>query len=151
MLFRSVGVYVSINANNGKNRKAESITKYDHCLIEFDESTLQEQWAIIKKSGLPTTCIIKSGARSLHGWVRVGASNAKEFEERVNFIYKHLEHTKPDPANKDAGRLSRLPGAIRTATGLQQELVECGAPTLTYMEWQERILYGDIPEAYNWD
>ena len=147
----AVGVYVSINANNGKNRKAESIVKYRHCLIEFDESTLQEQWAIIKRSGLPTSAIIKSGARSLHAFVDIRAANAKEFAERVDFIYKHLEHSKPDPANKDAGRLSRLPGAMRTATGLQQELVECGAPTLTYMEWQERTIYGDIPEPYKWE
>jgi RecA-family ATPase len=147
----AVGVYVSINANNGKNRKAESITKYRHCLIEFDDSTLQEQWAIIKRSGLPTSAIIKSGARSLHAWVDVRATSAKEFAERVDFIYKHLEHCKPDPANKDAGRLSRLPGAMRTATGQQQELVECGAPTLTYMEWQERTMYGDLPQPFTWD
>jgi hypothetical protein len=147
----AVGVYVSINANNGKNRKAESIVKYRHCLIEFDDSTLQEQWAIIKRSGLPTSAIIKSGARSLHAWVDVRATSAKEFAERVDFIYKHLEHCKPDPANKDAGRLSRLPGAMRTATGQQQELVECGAPTLTYMEWQERTMYGDLPQPFTWD
>ena len=147
----AVGVYVSINANNGKNRKAESIVKYRHCLIEFDESTMAEQWAIIKRSGLPTSSIIKSGSRSLHAWVEIRAANAKEFAERVDFIYKHLEHSKPDPANKDAGRLSRLPGAMRTATGLQQELVECGAPTLTYMEWMERTIYGDIPEPYKWN
>ena len=147
----AVGVYVSINANNGKNRKSESIVKYRHCLIEFDDSTLQEQWAIIKKSGLPTSAIIKSGARSLHAWVNVGATSAKEFTDRVDFIYKHLEHCKPDPANKDAGRLSRLPGAMRTATGQQQELVECGAPTLTYIEWQERTMYGDLPQPFTWE
>jgi len=146
----AVGVYVSINANNGNGRAAEHVTKYRHCLIEFDESTLQEQWAIIKRSGLPTSAIIKSGSRSLHAFVDVRAANAKEFAERVAFIYKHLEHTKLDPANKDAGRLSRLPGAMRTATGQQQELVECGAPTLTYIEWQERTIYGDIPEPYKW-
>ncbi|NDD54510.1 hypothetical protein EBZ39_11655, partial [bacterium] len=147
----AVGVYVSINANNGNGRAAEHVTKYRHCLIEFDESTLQEQWAIIKRSGLPTSAIIKSGSRSLHAFVDVRAANAKEFAERVAFIYKHLEHTKLDPANKDAGRLSRLPGAMRTATGQQQELVECGAPTLTYIEWQERTIYGDIPEPYKWE
>ena len=148
---KAVGVYVSINANNGQGKKTDDVVKWRHCLIEFDESTLQEQWAIIKRSGLPTSAIIKSGARSLHAWVKVDASSAKEFEERVDFIYKHLEHSKPDPANKDAGRYSRLPGAMRTATGQQQELVECGAPTLTYMEWQERTIYGDIPEPYKWD
>jgi RecA-family ATPase len=147
----AVGVYVSINANNGHGKKSEDVVKWRHCLIEFDESTLQEQWAIIKRSGLPTSAIIKSGARSLHAWVKVDATSAKEFEERVDFIYKHLEHSKPDPANKDSGRYSRLPGAMRTATGLQQELVECSAPTLTYMEWMERTIYGDIPEPYKWD
>jgi RecA-family ATPase len=147
----AVGVYVSINPNNGKGRKAEHVTKWRHVLIEFDESTIDEQWKIIKKSGLPTTCIIKSGARSLHAWVRIDADTEKEFKERVEFIYKHLEHSKPDTANKDAGRLSRLPGAMRTATGNLQDLVECGTPAVSFLEWKERILFGDIPEPYKWD
>ena len=147
----AVGVYVSINPNNGKGRAAEHITSYRHALVEFDESTLDEQWAILKKTGLPTSCIIRSGGRSLHGLVRVDAANRKEFDERVEFIYKHLAHAKPDGANKDPGRLSRLPGAIRTATGQVQELVECGAPTRTFLEWREWTIYGDIPEACDWD
>ena len=147
----AVGVYVSINPNNRKGRKAENIVKFKHALIEFDESTIAEQWAIIKRSGLPTKAIIKSGARSLHAWVTVDASGEQEFKERVEFIYKHLEHSKPDPANKDAGRLSRLPGAMRTATGQQQELVECGEPAITFMQWKEKVIYGDIPEACDWD
>jgi len=147
----AVGVYVSINPNNRKGRKAENIIKFKHALIEFDESTIVEQWAIIKRSGLPTKAIIKSGARSLHAWVTVDASDEQEFKDRVEFIYKHLEHSKPDPANKDAGRLSRLPGAMRTATGQQQELVECGTPAMSFLQWQERIIYGDIPEPYTWE
>ena len=147
----AVGVYVSINPNNGKGRKAEHVTKWRHVLIEFDESTIDEQWKIIKKSGLPTTCIIKSGARSLHAWVRIDAETEKEFKERVDFIFKHLEHSKVDSSTKDAGRLSRLPGAMRTATGLQQELVECGIPSISFLQWKERILFGDIPEPYKWD
>ena len=147
----AVGVYCSINPNNGKGRKAEHITKWRHCLVEFDESTLDEQWAFLKKAGLPTSCIIRSGGRSLHGWVKVDAESEVEFRDRVDFIYKHLAHAKPDEANKDAGRLSRLPGAIRTATGQKQELVECGAPTLTYLQWKEWTVYGDIPEPYKWE
>ena len=147
----AVGVYVSINPNNGKGRKAEHVTKWRHVLIEFDESTIDEQWKIIKKSGLPTTCIIKSGARSLHAWVRIDADTEKEFKERVDFIFKHLEHSKVDSSTKDAGRLSRLPGAMRTATGNQQELVECGTPSISFLQWKERILFGDIPEPYKWD
>ena len=147
----AVGVYVSINPNNGKGRKKEHVTKWRHVLIEFDESTLDEQWKIIKKSGLPTTCIIKSGSRSLHAWVKIDADNEAEFTERVDFIFKHLEHSKVDSSTKDAGRLSRLPGAMRTATGLQQELVECGTPSISFLQWKERILFGDIPEPYKWD
>ena len=147
----AVGVYVSINPNNGKGRKAEHVTAWRHCLVEFDESTLEEQWTILKKAGLPTSCIIRSGGRSLHGWVKVDAASEAEFKERVNFIYKHLAHAKPDEANKDAGRLSRLPGAVRTATGQVQELVECGAPAKTFLEWMEWTVYGDIPEPFKWD
>lgn len=147
----AVGVYVSINPNNGKGRKKEHVTKWRHVLIEFDESTLDEQWKIIKKSGLPTTCIIKSGSRSLHAWVKIDADNEAEFTERVDFIFKHLEHSKVDSSTKDAGRLSRLPGAMRTATGNQQELVECGTPSISFLQWKERILFGDIPDPYKWD
>ena len=147
----AVGVYCSINPNNGKGRKAEHVARYRHCLVEFDESTLEEQWAILKKAALPTSCIIRSGGRSLHGWVRVDASSRKEFDEQVEFIYKHLAHAKPDSANKDPGRLSRLPGAVRKQTGQVQELVECGAPTRTFLQWKEWTVYGDIPEALSWD
>ena len=147
----AVGVYVSINPNNGNGRAADNVVRWRHVLVEFDESTVEEQWAIIKKSGLPTTCIIKSGGRSLHAWVEINAESAEQFKERVDFIYKHLEHSKPDTANKDAGRLSRLPGAMRTATNQRQDLVECERPTVTYAEWRERVLFGDIPEAYCWD
>ena len=147
----AVGVYCSINPNNGKGRKAEHITRWRHCLVEFDESTLDEQWAFLKKAGLPTSCIIRSGGRSLHGWVTVDAQSEVEFRDRVDFIYKHIAHAKPDAANKDPGRLSRLPGAVRTATGQKQELVECGAPTLTYLQWKEWTVYGDIPEPYKWE
>jgi len=147
----AVGVYVSINPNNGKGRKAEHITKWRHCLVEFDESTLDEQWAFLKKAGLPTSCIIRSGGRSLHGWVYVDASSEIEYRDRVDFIYKHIAHAKPDPANKDPGRLSRLPGAVRTATGQKQELVECGAPTLSFLQWQSWTVFGDIPEPYKWE
>jgi RecA-family ATPase len=147
----AVGVYVSINPNNGSGRAAANIVKWRHVLVEFDDSTLDEQWKIIKKSGLPTTCIIKSGCRSLHAWVRIDASDEKEFKERVSFIFKHLAHSKLDTATTDAGRLSRLPGAMRTATGLQQELVECGEPSISYLQWKEKVIYGDIPEACDWD
>jgi RecA-family ATPase len=145
------GVYVSINPTKTSSRQAKDISKWRHCLVEFDESTLDEQWAIIKKAGLPTTCIIRSGGRSLHAWVKVDAESELEFKDRVNFIYKHLAHAKPDEANKDPGRLSRLPGAVRTMTGQKQELVECGAPTKTFLEWKEWTIYGDIPEPLSWE
>jgi RecA-family ATPase len=147
----AVGVYVAINPTKTNSRQAKDISKWRHCLVEFDESTIEEQWAILKKAGLPTSCIIRSGGRSLHGWVKVEAQSETEFRDRVDFIYKHLAHAKPDPANKDPGRLSRLPGAIRTATGQPQELVECGAPTRTFLEWKEWTIYGDIPEPFKWD
>jgi hypothetical protein len=40
---------------------------------------------------------------------------------------------------------------MRTATGQRQDLVECGAPTISFLQWKERILFGDIPEPYRWE
>jgi hypothetical protein len=29
--------------------------------------------------------------------------------------------------------------------------VECGKPAISFLQWQERIIYGDIPEPYTWE
>ncbi|NBW17387.1 MAG: hypothetical protein EBR82_56345, partial [Caulobacteraceae bacterium] len=72
----AVGVYVCINPIKGNRRVLEEIHQFRHVLVEFDKGTIEEQWEQIKKAKLPTSCIIRSGGKSLHAWVVVNAANA---------------------------------------------------------------------------
>jgi RecA-family ATPase len=148
----AVGVYVCINPIKGNRRVLEEIQQFRHVLVEFDKGTIEEQWEQIKKAKLPTSCIIRSGGKSLHAWVVVNAANADEFKERAEFVYKHLENCKGlDGQNKDAPRFSRLPGAIRRSTGNGQELVEVAEEVQAFEDWREWTIVGDLPTPFKWD
>lgn len=148
----AVGVYVCVNPIKGNRRILEEISQFRHVLVEFDKGTIEEQWAEIKKAKLPTSCIVRSGGKSLHAWVTVNAANADEFKERAEFVYKHLSHCKGlDGQTKDAPRFSRLPGAIRRSTGNEQELVEVAESVQPFEDWREWTIVGDLPTPFRWE
>ena len=65
-------------------------------------------------SGLPLAAIVDSGGKSLHGIVRVDATDKAEYDERVRMIHALFEDTGLDSSCKNASRLSRLPDAARS-------------------------------------
>lgn len=135
------GVYISINPIEPGQTKDAAITQYRHALLEFDEIEREKQWPILVESNLPITAVIDSGRRSLHAWVRVDAVDREEYDQRVNLIYNYMAEYKPDDNNKNPGRLSRLPGAIRMKS--RQTLLALNIGVGTFAEWMaERALDG---------
>lgn len=128
------GIYISVNPMKLLGSKDQDVTAYRHCLLEFDEITLQEQWTIITKSRIPATAVISSGGRSLHAWVKVDARNRQEFDERVKLLYAHFSEYKPDEANKNVSRYSRLPNCIRFKA--RQELLALNLGAESFVAWQ---------------
>ena len=121
------GTFIAINPLDGGIKDID-VTSYRHCLVEFDDEPIPQQWALIEESKLPVTAVIYSAGKSLHAWVRVDAATREEYDERVNLVYDYFSNYNLDTKNKNPSRLSRLPGASRK--GVTQDLlaVRIGLP-----------------------
>ena len=144
-----VGAYVCVNPVK-ESRKADDISDYRHTLIEFDSGTMDEQWTVIRTLELPCSVVIHSGSRSVHAWVKVEAKDAKEYEERVAYLYSKMAQFDIDPKNKDASRLSRLPGAPRKLANTHQALLATGVGRSGWSEWRAHMEAMNLPQPTPW-
>ena len=133
VIFGSKGAYICVNPLVVGGITDKDVIDYRHCLVEFDDGSLEEQYAILNESGLPLSALIYSGGKSMHGWVRIDANNRNEFDDRVRQVYKSLEAYRIDGKNKNPSRLSRLPGVRRG--GSKQELLGVDLGLECYSEW----------------
>ena len=139
----SKGAYIRINPCLDESGNDNGVANFRHVLIEMDEKTKDEQWTVLKESNLPLSVVIDSGGKSLHGWVRVDASNKDEWASRRDIVYKHLEHLGVDPKNKNASRFSRLPGVKRN--GVDQKLLAINQGSRNWEEFIEHLEDSDFP------
>lgn len=133
------GMWVRINALDGHGAKNENVVSYKYALVECDDLSLAKQNEAIRKLQLPVATLTYSGAKSIHAIVRVDATNAEEYRQRVEFLYKICEKNGliVDTANKNPSRLSRLPGVKRG--GKKQFLIETNLGKPSWDEWREWI------------
>ncbi len=102
-------------------------------LLESDDMSIDEQWAMVHKMSLPIESIVHSGGKSLHIKCRINAGpNGKLYKERVGMLLDYVNRFgfRVDTNCRNASRLTRLPGALRN--GKRQYLV-CGA--CGYPDW----------------
>lgn len=137
------GAYVRINPCLDESGSDAGVANYRHVLIEMDEKSKEEQWAILKDSKLPLSVVIDSGGKSLHGWVRVDAASKEEWQERRDIVYRHIEHLGVDPKNKNASRFSRLPGVMRD--GKEQKLVAVNQGSENWEAFVDHLESIDLP------
>jgi RecA-family ATPase len=128
------GIFISINPLQIGGSRDADVTAYRHCLLEFDEISIQEQWCLISQSRIPATAVISSGGRSLHAWVKIEAKDRPEYDERVNLLYKHFADYRPDVKNKNPSRFSRLPNCMRFDK--RQELLALNTGAESFTAWQ---------------
>jgi hypothetical protein len=102
-----------MNPTNGAGIADANITSHRFVLLEFDSLPLGLQAAVFACLPLPTFCILTSGGRSLHAWIRVDAVDADNYRELAQGIFRELKPLGVDPSNKNPSRLSRLPGVQR--------------------------------------
>ena len=100
------------SGHNGAITDAD-ITRHRFCLLESDALPTDLQLSLWARLPLPVAAIITSGGRSAHAWVMLNCSNAEEYRSKVNRIHQLLSRMGICPSNKNASRLSRLPGAQR--------------------------------------
>lgn len=130
------GIWIRFNPLDGNGQDDVNVTRWKHCLLESDEISLEQQWSLIQSMHLPCTFVIHSGGKSLHAIVRIDAENAQQYRQRVNDLYEYAAKAgfKPDPGDKNASRLSRLPGAKRGDT--YQYIVARNIGEKSYADWE---------------
>jgi RecA-family ATPase len=118
------GTFFTINPldHETSTRKDTDVVDFRYLLVEIDgtegrpdlwPTEKQVQFANLKESGLPFAALYDSGGKSIHGLVKVDASDAREFEQRATWVYQYLAELGIDDHNKNEARLSRLPGCKR--------------------------------------
>lgn len=142
----SKGAYVRINPCIEENGSDSGVANFRHVLVEMDEKTKDEQWTILKESKLPLSVVIDSGGKSLHGWVRVDASNKEEWNERRDVVYRQLEALGIDPKNKNASRFSRLAGVMRD--GNEQKLLAINVGSVNWDAYTDHLESQDMPQEF---
>lgn len=113
------GGWMRMNPMDGQGVGDKSVTSYRHILLEFDSIPLDLQLCLFARIPLPIACIMTSGGKSLHAWVRSDSSDAIGYKDDAAMLLKMLSRFGLDAKNKNPSRLSRLPGVLRRhgATG----------------------------------
>lgn len=131
------GVFFKINPMREGGSSDSDVTRFRHCLVEFDKLELPEQWEVIRQSQLPVDAVIYTGGKSLHALVRVDAQDSADFRERCAFVWDALAGHGMDEQNKNPSRHSRVPGCRRGES--QQELVSLRMGAESFEDWRDTI------------
>jgi hypothetical protein len=112
---KPAGMWIRPNPLDGEGYGNRNVTAYRYALIESDAMPINQQIAIIRELQLPVKMLVYSGGKSVHAIVRVDAKSEKEYRQRVDKLYTECKKNQfiVDEQNKNASRLSRLPGVWR--------------------------------------
>ncbi len=118
------------NLAGKKSRRCDaSVKAFRFCVIEFDDIPREDQlrfWSgVINRNLLPVACLIDSGNKSIHAWLRVDIPDREAWDREIKqrLFEQWLVPIGVDPATKNPARLSRLPGHKRAKTGRWQRLL----------------------------
>ena len=115
---------------NGKaSLRADACVKsFRFAVVEFDNLSRKDQfdfWWGANLENLPVVCLIDSGNKSIHGWIRIdGVTDGETWTQEVeNILFRQLlQPLGVDGACRNEARLSRLPGH-RRENGKMQRLI----------------------------
>ena len=136
------GALICVNATKGAEGSTDESYKYRYVVVDSPKMLLAKQLAYYKALNLPCAAIVNTlGANSAQAWVKIGASNIDEYNERVDFLFKTLEEQgfKVDPVNKNSCMMARMPGVLRG--GKQQYLIGLEQGAKDFAEWREWVEY----------
>ncbi len=111
---------------SGRPRRADAnVVSYRNFLLELDEGSLEEQYKLVTDR-LPVSAITFSGAKSLHFLISLDTPlpDAAAYKLTAARLLKLVPEA--DPSCRNASRLTRLPGARRPDTGVEQKLMYLG-------------------------
>lgn len=100
-------------------RGDHNVAAFKLCMAEFDDLTREEQiafWMSPAARKLPVACLIDTGGKSIHAWLRVtGIHSLDDWDKEIKAkLYdQFLIPLGVDRACSNPARLSRLPGHLR--------------------------------------
>ena len=145
------GAWVRFNPMDGNGVKNDNVTAYRYALVESDSMPIETQNALIREMKLPVAVLVSSGGKSLHAIVKVNAKDHDTYRKRVEKLYAVCDKygLKVDRQNKNASRLSRLPGIKRGDKW--QHIIPYTGGFDTFEEWGEWIdgEMDDLPDVEN--
>jgi RecA-family ATPase len=144
------GAWIRINPMKpGDHSGTDSgVASFRHLLVEFDSIPKAEQWRVYKECHLPIACVIDSGGKSLHAWVRVDADSLEQFRERQRLAYDYLGDYIDDGGNINPSRFSRLPGIMRGDAFQKLVALNIGSPD--WEEFENRRLDDEQGRIVSW-
>ena len=136
-IHEEAGAWIRFNPLDGNGVGNANVTDFRYALLESDETPNGKFAAIVKHMNLPVAAMVDSGKRSLHAIVRIDAKDKDEYTHRVVKLYERAEKNgiEVDRQNKNASRLSRMPGVMRE--GRRQFLAGLSQGASDWDEWEE--------------
>ena len=133
---KQAGGWIRFNPLDGEGFYDRNVTSFRYTLIESDSLSIEKQREIIDKLNLPVAALVASGNKSLHAIVHIDAQSKEEYRKRVNELYSICEKNKLilDKQNRNASRLSRMPGLVRGEK--KQFLVGVNLGAKDYVTWK---------------
>ena len=129
------GAWVRFNPLDGEGVANRNVAAYKYALVESDKMPVEQQIAIIKEMRLPVAVLVYSGGKSAHAIVRIDAPDERTYRQRVDRLYEECKRNKfeVDTQNKNASRLSRLPGVYRKDK--RQYILDTNIGCKSWQEW----------------
>jgi RecA-family ATPase len=151
------GAWIRINTikEGDYSGRDDSVSNFRYVLVEFDTRPKEEQYSIFVQSKLPISCIVDSGGKSLHAWVRVDAKDWEEWKVRREQVFSYLSDYEPDEMTKNPSRWSRLGGVWRGEREQRVVALNVGVQNwdewLSYLEASEVAQEITVDDLYNYD
>ena len=133
------GALLCINAIKGGKDARDESWHYRYVVVDNPKISLAKQLAYYKALNLPCVALVNTGANSVQAWVRIGAADQEEYNERVNFLFDTLDSQgfKVDRSYNNPNQMVRMPGVLRG--GKQQYLIGVEQGAKNFKEWQEWV------------
>lgn len=135
----AAGAWIRFNPMDGKGAGNDNVAAYRYALIESDTLSIAEQLQKYEALNLPIAALIHSGGKSAHAIVRIDAPDKETYRKRVYELFRICKENglQIDEANKNASRLSRLPGCIRGKN--YQYLISTNVGAYSWEQWKREI------------
>lgn len=135
------GALICVNATKGGEDASDESWRYRYAVVDNPKMSLAKQLAYYKALNLPCAALVNTGANSVQAWIKIGASDLEEYNERIDFLFKTLDSQgfKVDSANRSPTMMARMPGVLRG--GKQQYLIGLEQGAKNFKEWREWVEY----------